>query len=227
MEMTMYDTLLQLPLFQGLGQEDFTNIIGKVKLHFERHKACERIACQGDLCNGLVFLLKGEIISESTDEDELFTWCEFLDEPNVLEPYSLFGMNTNYISSYTALTEINTVFIDKKFILTELNKYDIFRLNYLNIIGNRSQALHEKLWNNKAESVEYKIIKFFLSHSERQNGKKILRIKMEDFAALLGDTRLSVSKVLNELQEMGLLVLRRKEIEIPEISLLIDYKSKR
>ena len=49
---------------------------------------------------------------------------------------------------------------------------------------------------------------------------------MEDFATLLNDTRLSVSKVLNELQEMGLLVLRRKEIEIPEISLLATYKSK-
>lgn len=29
---TMFDTLLQLPLFQGLAQEDFTNILGKVKL---------------------------------------------------------------------------------------------------------------------------------------------------------------------------------------------------
>lgn len=28
---TMFDTLLQLPLFQGLAQEDFTNILGKVK----------------------------------------------------------------------------------------------------------------------------------------------------------------------------------------------------
>ena len=31
---TMFDTLLQLPLFQGLAQEDFTNILGKVKLSF-------------------------------------------------------------------------------------------------------------------------------------------------------------------------------------------------
>ena len=31
---TMFDTLLQLPLFQGLAQEDFTCILEKVKLHF-------------------------------------------------------------------------------------------------------------------------------------------------------------------------------------------------
>ena len=30
----MFDTLLQLPLFQGLCHEDFTSILDKVKLHF-------------------------------------------------------------------------------------------------------------------------------------------------------------------------------------------------
>ena len=124
------------------------------------------------------------------------------------------------------MTDVNIVSIEKKFILSELNKYDIFRLNYLNIISNRSQILQDRLLNNKTNSIEEKVINFFLYHAEKSTGKKLLKIKMEDFATLLNDTRLSVSKVLNELQEMGLLVLRRKEIEIPEISLLATYKSK-
>ena len=226
MELTMYDTLLQLPLFQGLCKNDFTDILGKVKLHFSKNKAMEKIIKQGSPCNGLVFLLNGEIISETKDRDDLYTWCEYFNEPYVLEPYSLFGMNTNYISSYSAMTDVNIVSIEKKFILSELNKYDIFRLNYLNIISNRSQILQDRLLNNKTNSIEEKVINFFLYHAEKSTGKKLLKIKMEDFATLLNDTRLSVSKVLNELQEMGLLVLRRKEIEIPEISLLATYKSK-
>ena len=32
---TMFDTLLQLPLFQGLCNEDFTSILEKVKLHLK------------------------------------------------------------------------------------------------------------------------------------------------------------------------------------------------
>ena len=43
----MYDTLLQLPLFQGLAHEDFTNILGKVKLHFTKHKAGETLVKKG------------------------------------------------------------------------------------------------------------------------------------------------------------------------------------
>ena len=60
---TMFDTLLQLPLFQGLAQEDFTNILGKVKLSFTKHKAGEVIVKAGDTCSQLIFVLKGEISS--------------------------------------------------------------------------------------------------------------------------------------------------------------------
>lgn len=60
---TMFDTLLQLPLFQGLAQEDFTNILGKVKLNFTKHKVGEVIVKAGDTCSQLIFVLKGEISS--------------------------------------------------------------------------------------------------------------------------------------------------------------------
>ena len=44
---SMFDTLLQLPLFQGLAQEDFTNILAKVKLHFTKHKKGEILVQAG------------------------------------------------------------------------------------------------------------------------------------------------------------------------------------
>ena len=56
MEITMYDTLLQLPLFQGLCKNDFTNIIGKVKLHFRKYNADDIIVEQGAPCTKLIFL---------------------------------------------------------------------------------------------------------------------------------------------------------------------------
>lgn len=224
METTMYDTLLQLPLFQGLCQSDFTNIIGKVKLHFSRHKAGEKLVNKADDCNNLIFMLKGEIMSETSDENDSYTYCEFYNAPCVIEPYSLFGMRTQYISSYIAQSDVNLVTISKSFVISELNNYDIFRLNYLNIISNRSQILYDRLWNITSEDVNTKIINFILSHSEKLSGKKILKIKMDDFAKILGDTRLTISKALNEMQEKELIQLHRKEIEIPEIEKLLRYK---
>ncbi len=46
---------------------------------------------------------------------------------------------------------------------------------------------------------------------------------MEDFALILGDSRLRLSKILNEMQDAGVLVLHRKEIEIPDLAALIQW----
>ena len=218
---TMFDTLLQLPLFQGLCHEDFTSILDKVKLHFIKHKAGETIIKSGNPCTQLCFLLKGEISIVTNAKENIYTVIEQIEAPYLIEPQSLFGMNTNYASSYVAHTEVHTVCISKAFVLSDLFRYDIFRLNYMNIISNRAQTCYNRLWTKVPEKLEARIADFILSHIERPSGEKILKIKMEELANAINDTRLGVSKALNGMQEDGLLELHRGEIVIPDIERLI------
>lgn len=217
----MYDTLLQLPLFQGLAQEDFTCILGKVKLNFTKHKAGEILAKKNTVCRQLTFILNGEFASSTSSTDNSYTMIELFQAPYLIEPQSLFGMNTSYVSTYIAQTEVHTVTIDKTFVMNDLFKYEIFRLNYMNIISNRAQTSYNRLWTKVADKTETRITDFILSHTERPSGKKILRIKMEVLADIINDTRLSVSKALNSMQEAGLLTLHRGEIVIPDAGKLI------
>ena len=219
---TMFDTLLQLPLFQGLAQEDFTNILGKVKLSFTKHKAGEVIVKAGDTCSQLIFVLKGEISSCTSSANTSYSSTEYFQAPYVIEPQSLFGMSTSYVSAYTAQTETHTVSISKAFVMSELFKYDIFRLNYMNIISNRTQMLHNRLWAVFSNSPESRIIHFILSHTERLSGEKILKIKMEDLAQIINETRTGVSKALNTMQTKGLVELHRGEIILPNVENLIN-----
>ena len=101
---TMFDTLLQLPLFQGLCHEDFTSILDKVKLHFIKNKAGETIIENGSPCKQLRFLLKGKVSIVTTSKENIYTVIEQMEAPYLIEPQSLFGMNTNYASSYIAHT---------------------------------------------------------------------------------------------------------------------------
>ncbi len=222
MEITMYDTLLQLPLFQGLCKNDFTNIIGKVKLHFHKYNADDIIVEQGEPCTQLIFLLNGEIISQATDDQQLYSLFETFGSPFVIEPYSLFGMHTNYTATYKARGEVNTVSIDKSFVLSELNNYEIFRLNYLNILSNRAQVAYEKLWSYHIGNIQDKILNFLLVRSMKPEGEKVLKVKMEDLASMIDETRINVSRVLNEMQEKGLVYLSRKEISIPSLEKLAE-----
>ena len=90
---TMFDTLLQLPLFQGLCHEDFTSILDKVKLHFIKHKVGETIIESGSPCKQLCFLLKGEVSIVTNSKENIYTVIEQMEAPYLLEPQSLFGLN--------------------------------------------------------------------------------------------------------------------------------------
>ena len=217
---TMFNTLLQLPLFQGLCHEDFTYILEKTKLHFTKHKSNEIIIESGSPCDKLTFLLSGIISMETTSKDGLYSFVEYIDAPAVLEPQSLFGMQLDYTSTYTARTEVNTISICKSFILTGLMRFEIFRLNYMNIISNRAQSLTAKIWEKTPMNLEGRIVRFILTHIEKMQGEKMLKVKMDDLAQCMDDTRLNVSKALNTHTYKELIVLSSKEIINPETTKL-------
>ena len=214
-------------MFQGLAKNDFTSILDKVKIHFLKRKAGDTVALGGEDCRELVFLLNGSLVSKTSDRDELYTFYEAINAPFLIEPYSLFGWSTKYVSTYTALTACNLVTIEKAYLLSELNNYEIIRLNYLNILSNRAQNLHDRLWTNLPESLHDRIVEFILLHSYVPGGEKRLKIKMDDLAKLLSSTRIRVSKALNEMQDKHWLTLHRGEIRIPDISLLKEHRDMR
>lgn len=213
---TMFDTLLQLPLLQGLAKEELTSIVGKVKLHFSKYKAGEPIVHAGMPCCQLLFILQGEVSRSVKAPDASYCMTESLQAPWLVEPYSLFGKDTAYVGSYAAENEVCTISISKSFILSELFKYEIFRLNYLNILSSRAQNLETRLQALMPDGTDKRIAHFILTHVECPSGCKRLKIKMEELARILHDTRPSVSKALNAMQQNGLVELRRGEIVIPQ-----------
>ena len=218
----MYDNLLQLPLFQGLCKDDFTTIIEKVKFHFLNYKENDIIRNQGDTCNQLVFLLSGEITQKVANEEEGYTLSETLHAPHIIEPYSLFGMDTRYTATYLAKTDATLLTIDKAYVYTELNNYEIFRLNYLNILSNRIRVSHKKLWSNHMSSLNEKFVYFLLDRCLKPQGDKVLNITMEDLARIVNETRINVSRMLNDMHQQGLIQLKRKEIYIPALEKLTE-----
>ena len=87
MELTMYDKLLQLPLFQGMSKFDFTDILEKVKIHFNKYEPGSCLVRQDTPCNQLIFVLDGEVQIESKDRAHQYTIWETFKSPNVIEPY--------------------------------------------------------------------------------------------------------------------------------------------
>ena len=214
MELPMYDTLLSLPLFQGMSQADFNSLLQKIRLDFVRYESGSVIFNAGDRCKSLAFLISGTVESSRDGMDGRFTFKECIEAPYLLEPYSMFGRAGVYQRAYTAVTPCSFLMVDKQYIYTELGKYNICRMNLLNILSGRVQQLDNHIWSIDGMTLRQRIIRFISSLSDIQSGQKELVIKMNDLATLMDATRLNVSRELNALEALGFISLRRKEIII-------------
>ena len=220
----MYDNLLLLPLFQGLSKNDFTTILEKVRFHFLTYQEGETFIRQGETCQQLCFLLNGKAVARTTVEEPTYILSETIDAPTIIEPQSLFGMQPKYTATYQAQTQVKVLTIDKSYIFNELNKHEIFQLNFLNILSNRAQTANQKLWNAYVGSLNEKVIRFIALRSQNPiGGEKMLKITMEDWANLIDETRINLSRLLNELQDKGLIQLKRREFFIPDFEKLTNY----
>ena len=222
MELPMYDTLLSLPLFQGLSQTDFNSLLQKIRLDFVRYESGSTIISASDRCKSLAFLISGTVESSRDGLDGRFTFKETIEAPYLIEPYSMFGRAGLYQRTYAAATPCSFLMVDKQYIYTELGKYNICRMNLLNILSGRVQQLDSHIWSLDGMTLRERIIRFIKGLSDIQSGQKRLAIKMNDLATLMDATRLNVSRELNALEKDGLISLRRKEIFIPALENLIS-----
>ena len=221
MELPMYDTLLSLPLFQGMSQADFNSLLQKIRLDFVRYDEGSTIISAGDRCKSFAFLINGTLESSRSDTEGLFTFMESIEAPCLIEPYSMFGRAGQYQRTYTATTQCSFLMVDKQYIYTELGKYNICRMNLLNILSGRVQQLDRHIWSLQGTDLHGRIIRFIKGLSDIQTGSKKLCIKMNDLATLMDATRLNVSRELNAFEAKGLISLRRKEILVPALENLI------
>lgn len=217
MELTMFEKILQLPLFQGLTTNEISEVLSHIRLDFVNYQAGDEFVIQGDACKGLIYIIHGEIASEYRDSQGRFTFSEKLPQTGVIEPYNMFGMFQKYSRSYIFTTDGCTLTIEKPMVLKYLMSNNIIKINLLNIVCNRYQQTQRLLCDYPEDTVKNKIVKFLLSYSSIPKGGKEVHIKMTDMAKIIHETRLNVSKALNIMQKEGLIILQRNMLTIKNI----------
>ncbi len=214
MNLTMFERLQSLPLFQGLTIRELSEIVEWMKLDFHRLAEGSLLVAQGDRCDTLIYVMNGTVGAEHQDSQSRYIFSEIYEAPLVLEPYNMFGLNRHYLNSYRLMTEGSTLVIKKDTFNRLLANYHIIRTNMMNLVCTRMQKMESesRLFENK--SVRRKIIDLIKTLSLSPKGKKLLQVKMEVLADMIGETRLNVSKELNTLCDEGRIKIKRGEIVV-------------
>jgi predicted transcriptional regulator len=99
--------------------------------------------------------------------------------------------------------------ISKTQVVQLMEKYEVFRINLLNIITTQTQRQERQPLRQQPTQIREKIMRFVTDRSIYPTGRKTLNVKMEVLARLIGESRQNVSDELHRMEEDGVIELRR------------------
>lgn len=217
----IYDKLLQFTLFQGMSHADLMEVVGHTKFGFSKHPEGQRIVKDDDVCDHLIFLTAGTLSVETVSDNRTCRVSETVNAPYAIQVEQLFGLTQRYTSTFRTLTECSFITIDKQEVMLLLETQLVFRLNMLNTLAADAQRMRHRVWRSAPKTLRERITRFFFSRCLYPAGPKTFYILMNQIAEELNDSRLDISRALNEMQADGLLTLHRGRIQIPMLERLL------
>lgn len=217
----MFDTLLSLPLFQGLGHADLTRILESTRLEFQTLEPQTVFLRQGVLCTGLTYLLEGNVQLSTLSADRRWSVEEELAMPTVVGADVLYGSARTYAHSYQTLASTRTLFVDKRTVAALTSYFEVFRINLLNLLSTSIDKQRRIGWLPARPSLEGRIIHFFLSHCQRPAGHKVFHLSQRVLGSYLGEDYRYISKALHALEHRELVRLERNSIDVPALENLL------
>ena len=213
--LNIYDTLLRLPLFQGLSQSALAQVVGHTKFDFLRHGQGQGVLSAYAPC------------AITYSDDRSYHVEEYECAPFVIEPERLFGLSQHYGRSYVATTDVDLLRISKSEAIRLAAHFYVFRINLLNILTTQNQRLLHQVWRIHPPTCRDKIIRFLADHCLRPAGRKTFHIGMQQLATHIGESRLNVSRMLHSLADERLLSMGRGTIEVPALEQLLQAQASR
>lgn len=217
----LLDKLLQFPLFLGMSRDDLEIVAGHTRFGFLKLEAGKTVVKSGDNCNQLHFLINGNLRVRTNSDDYGYSVEEQMQAPNILQLESVFGYYQRYTHDFIAQTDVNFITIDKEEVIRLTEDFLVFRLNIMNHFATLAQKKMRQVWTRPPQSLEDRVIRFLVQHSTYPAGHKVFNILMTRLADEVNDSRLNVSRVLNEMQHKGMILLGRGKIDIPQLERLL------
>lgn len=219
--MQIYDQLLQFPLFQGMSRDDLDQVAGHTRFGFLKCDSGQTVVSDGDRCLQLYLLLSGTLQCRTTADDYSYTVTEVLQPPFMLQPEAIVGYYQRYTHTFIADSECSFITIDKDELVQLSQQFLVFRLNLLNIFATMAQKQQRQPWRHSPQTLIERIARWLSRHCVYPAGAKVFHILMTQLAVEVGDSRLDVSRALNQMQHDGLLHLHRGRIEVPHMEHLL------
>ena len=221
--MSIYDSLLQIPLFKGLSIETFNEIIEKYKFEFLSYNKGSVIINSGEECNCFKFVISGSVRTEFINEKIKIKLYETISAPNdIISNYAL-GNNIFPVSVFAEDDNTGILVIDKQDFLSIMQEYRVVMLNYLILLSRKSQIPYEAYSKIATDNLKAKFALWVLYFTNYNSSNIVIKAKFRDLYLFFGVQRGAFNSVLEEMKELGIIDFSVKEINILDRKKLMTY----
>lgn len=221
--MSIYDSILQIPLFKGLSIESFNKIIEKYKFEFISYNNGESIINAGDVCDCLKFIISGNVRSEYINKKVKIKLFETITAPNNIASNCLMGNNNYSVSVYACCDNTGVLVIDKQDFISIMQEHRVVLLNYLIDLSRKSQTPFEAYNQIASDNIRAKFAFWVLYFTSYNSSEIVIKAKLRDIYMFFGVQRSLFNSMLDELKGLGIIDFSSKEICILDRNLLRLY----
>lgn len=182
----MYDTLMQLPVFQGLSKEELTHILEVIPFEFMTFNEGDVIFRGGEDCRGATFLLSGCIRLETPIFNNKVTIKQLFVPPYTFSLHHLFGADMKARSTMYAHKDRTGIMVLRKVdFLRILRENEIALINVMNMLCTRAQKQHKAIDFSGENDPVLRLSSWILAFTERSAHEVTFVAKEEDWCDML------------------------------------------
>jgi len=183
---TMYDLLMQLPVFQGISVEEMTHILEVIPFDFRTYKAGDVIIGSGEMCQGATFLLSGRVQQNTPVFNHRVNITQRFDAPYAFSLHHLFGAEVKVRSTMVACADKTGVMVlMKQDFLRILREHEIALINTMNILCTRAQKQHKAIDFSGETDPVLKLASWMLAFTERAAKEVYIEAKESDWCDMM------------------------------------------
>lgn len=215
---SMYETIMNLPLFKGASREQVSLFLEKTNIHFLRYEDGDVVANCGDPVPGIMCVMNGNVeIIHSLEKSGLIITEEVGNE-TVLCADRLFGLDTTFNCEIRAKGSCGVMLFRKEQYTDLLKTVPLFFINFINYLSFRAQRPESILKSFNMNCILNRVAAEIVLLTNRN--ARIIRVSAsgaenEDMANLLNSNKSRLKNMSEEgivsVNDGELLIMNRAE----------------
>lgn len=200
-------------LFDVIPSQERDAFLDDLKFSYKAYDKGDLILRQGTEYNALLILLKGEVLTEMSDEKGEFLPIESIKAVNALAQGFLFAPQNFSPVTVVAKTDCVLISISKENVFFLMRKYEAFMRAFLRGISEKIMLLSEKIRISALRTIKAKLAYYILQEAGE---KKSFTLKMskERLSRVFGVSRPALVNVMKQLSDAGIIAVEKREITI-------------